>query len=163
MNTSMQQTKEIPTYATRSLVSMTLTGIITTLHHVYRLGFHLLVPGAAIILLPFLLMLWFKRAGNKAALWAYGLLIAFVIAGLGFVDGFLNHTVPFSKTVAYNVLLPLHGGDPEVVERVFSLLPPASVDILYESTGVLTFIVSLFASYYGYKFIQGTWKHDKLK
>jgi hypothetical protein len=57
----------------------------------------------------------------------------------------------------------LHGGDPEVVERVFSLLPPASVDIFYESTGVLTFIVSLFASYYGYKFIQGTWKNDKLK
>jgi hypothetical protein len=57
----------------------------------------------------------------------------------------------------------LHGGDPEVVEQVFSLLPPASVDIFYESTGVPTFIVSLFAAYYGYKFIQGTGKNDKLK
>ena len=149
--------------ATLSLVSITLTGIIATLHHVYRLGFHLLVPGAAIILLPYLLMLWFKRAGNKAALWAYGLLNAFVILGLGFVDGFLDHTVLFSQTLAYNILLPLHGGDPETVEKVFSLLPPAPVDAFLESTGVLTFIVSLFALYYGYKFIKGTWKNDTLK
>ncbi|MFH1908221.1 MAG: hypothetical protein ABIL11_12705 [Chloroflexota bacterium] len=150
-------------YAALSLVSITLTGVIATIHHVYKLGFSLLIPGAAIILLPYLLMLWFKRAGNKVALWAYGLLNAFVIVGLGFVDGFLNHTVLFSKTLAYNILLPLHGGDPKAVEKVFSLLPPAPVDAFYESTGVLTFIVSLFALYYGYKFIQGMLKNEKLK
>jgi hypothetical protein len=163
MNNQTQKTQEINTYANISLVSITLTGIITTLHHVYKLGFHLLVPGAAIILLPYLLMLWFKRTGNKGTLWAYGLLNAFVILGLGFGDGLLKHTVLFSKTLAYNILLPLHGGDPKVVEQVFSLLPPASVDAFYESTGVLTFIASLFALYYGYKFIQGMWKNEKLK
>jgi len=150
-------------YATLSLVSITLTGIITTLHYVYKLGFSLLLPGAVILLLPYLLMLWFKRLGNKAALWAYGLLNAFVILGLGFVDGFLDHTVLFGKTLAYNILLPLHGGDPKTVEKVFSLLPPAPVDAFLESSGVLTFIVSLFALYYGYKFIQGNWKNEKLK
>ena len=150
-------------YATLSLVSITLTGIIATLHYVYKLGFSLLLPGAVILLLPYLLMLWFKRLGNKAALWAYGLLNAFVILGLGFVDGFLDHTVLFGKTLAYNILLPLHGGDPKTVEKVFSLLPPAPVDVFLESTGVLTFIVSLFALYYGYKFIQGNWKNEKLK
>ena len=108
-------------------------------------------------------MLWFKRTGNKGALWAYGLLNAFAIVALGFVDGFLDHTVLFGRTLAYNVLLPLHGGDPKTVEKVFSLLPPAPVDVFFESTGVLTFIVSLFALYYGYKFIQGTWKNEKLK
>jgi len=150
-------------YATLSLVSITLTGIIATLHYVYKLGFSLLIPGAVILLLPYLLMLWFKRSGNKSALWAYGLLNAFVILGLGFVDGFLDHTVLFGKTLAYNILLPLHGGDPETVEKVFSLLPPAPVDAFLESSGVLTFIVSLFALYYGYKFIQGNWKNEKLK
>ena len=151
-------------YATLSLVSITLTGIIATLHYVYKLGFSLLIPGAVILLLPYLLMLWFKRSGNnKAALWAYGLLNAFVILGLGFVDGFLDHTVLFGKTLAYNILLPLHGGDPKTVEKVFSLLPPAPVDAFLESSGVLTFIVSLFALYYGFKFIQGNWKNEKLK
>ena len=150
-------------YATLSLVSITLTGIIATLHYVYKLGYSLLIPGAVILLLPYLLMMWFKRLGNKAALWAYGLLNAFVILGLGFVDGFLDHTVLFGKTLAYNILLPLHGGDPKTVEKVFSLLPPAPVDVFLESSGVLTFIVSLFALYYGYKFIQGNWKNEKLK
>jgi len=150
-------------YATLSLVSITLTGIIATLHYVYKLGFSLLITGAVILLLPCLLMLWFKRSGNKAALWAYGLLNAFVILGPGFVDGFLDHTVLFGKSLAYNILLPLHGGDPQTVEKVFSLLPPAPMDVFLESSGVLTFIVSLFALYYGYKFIQGNWKNEKLK
>ena len=91
------------------------------------------------------------------------MLNAVVIVGLGFGDGFLDHTVRFSKTLAYNVLLPLHGGDPKTVEKVFSLLPPAPVDVFLESTGVLTFIVSLFALYFAYKFIKGTWKNDTLK
>jgi len=163
MNNQIQKTKEINTYANISLISITLTGIIATLHYVYKLGFSLLIPGAVIILLPYLLMLWFKRSGNKAALWAYGLLNAFVIVAFGFVDGFLDHTVLFSKTLAYNVLLPLHGGDPKVVEQYFSLLPPAPVDVFLESTGVLTFIVSLFALYFVYKFIKGAWKNDTLK
>ncbi len=150
-------------YGRSSLISITLTAIITTLHQAYELGAYRLIPGVAIILLPSLLILWFKRAGNKVALWAYGLLNAVVIVGLGFGDGFLDHTVRFSKALAYNVLLPLHGGDPKTVEKVFSLLPPAPVDVFLESTGVLTFIVSLFALYFAYKFIQGTWKNDTLK
>ena len=154
MNNTHQKTKEINNYGHISLISITLMGIIATLHYAYSLGFYLLVPGGVITLLPHLLMLWFKRSGNKTALWSYGLLNAFAIVALGFVDGFLDHTVLFGKTLAYNVLLPLHGGDPKTVEKVFSLLPPAPVDVFYESTGVLIFIVSLFALYYGYKFIQ---------
>ncbi len=163
MNNTLQKTKEINNYGHMSLISITLMGIIATLHYVYSLGFYLLVPGGIATLLPHLVMLWFKRTGNKAALWAYGLLNALAIVALGFVDGFLDHTVLFGKTLAYNVLLPLHGGDPETVEKVFSLLPPAPVDVFLESTGVLTFIASLFALYFGYKFIQGTWKNDTLK
>lgn len=160
MNHPLQKTQATNTYARSSLVSITLTAIITTLHQAYELGAYLLIPGAVMILLPSLLMLWFKRAGNKVALWAYGLLNAIVILGLGFGDGFLDHTVLFSKSLAYNILLPLHGGDPKTVENVFSLLPPAPVDVFLESTGVLTFILSLFALYFGYKFIKGTWKNS---
>ncbi len=163
MNHSLQKTQATNTYARSSLVSITLTAIITTLHHAHGVGAYLLIPGAVMILLPSLLMPWFKRTGNKVVLWAYGLMNAFIILGLGFGDGFLDHTVRFSKALAYNVLLPLHGGDPKTVEKVFSLLPPAPVDVFLESTGVLTFIVSLFALYFGYKFIQGTRKNDTLK
>ena len=160
MNNPLQKTQATNTYANLSLVSITLTGIIATIHYVYKMGFSLLIPGVLIILLPSLLMLWFKHAGNKVALWAYGVLNAFVIIGLGFVDGFLDHTMLFSKSLAYNILLPLHGGNPKVVEQIFSLLPPAPVDVFFESTGILTFIVSLFALYFGYKFIKGTWKNS---
>ena len=58
MNQPLQKTQATNTYARSSLVSLTLTAIITTLHQAYELGAYLLIPGAVLILLPSLLMLW---------------------------------------------------------------------------------------------------------
>jgi len=125
--------------------------MITTIHHIYELGFGMLIPGLILIVLPYTLSLWFKRTGNKLSLWLYGLLNAFVIVGFGLADGLLNHTL---KTFGYNVLLSMHGGDVQLVKRIFSLSPPIVGDFFLESTGILTFIASLFAAYFGYRFIQ---------
>lgn len=138
-------------YGNLSLVSVTFTAIVTTVHHVYELGAGLLIPGLIIIALPYTLSLWFKRTGNKLSLWLYGLLNVFVITGFGFVDGFLDHTL---KRFGYNVMLSMHGGDAQLVKRIFSLSPPVTGDFFLESTGILTFIASLFAAYFGYQFIQ---------
>ena len=41
------------TYAKLSVISITLTAIITAVHHIYREGWVLLIPGALVVLLPF--------------------------------------------------------------------------------------------------------------
>src|SRR5262245_42969048 len=138
-------------YATLSLISITLTSIITAIHHIYRLGLDLLLPAAIIVLLPYVLMRWFKQTGNKAALWAYGLLTSLIVVWFGIIDGFLDHVM---KALGLQNTTFLPGGEAEVVKTVFSLWSPEAGYVFYEGTGILTFIASVFAVYYGYRFIQ---------
>jgi len=138
-------------YARMSLLSITLTSIITSIHHIYRLGFGLLVPTIIVTLLPYVLMRWFTHTGNKGVLWAYGLLTSLIFIWFGIIDGFLDHVM---KALGFQNTTFLPGGDAEVVKTVFSLWSPEAGHFFYEWTGILTFIVGVFAMYYGYKFIQ---------
>lgn len=139
-------------YATRSLVSTLLTGILTSGHHAYEIGYKALVLALVIVVLPALSMRRFRQTGSKAALWVYRLLTAWLVIGFGLADGLWNHLI---KTLGfYYVLLPAHGGDAKLVERTFSILPPEVGNFLFEGTGILTFVAGLFAAYYGYKFAQ---------
>src|SRR5436190_7069913 len=108
-------------YATLSLASITLTALITSIHHVYRLGFEVLVPFAIVALLPYLLMRWFKHTGNKAALWVYVLLTASIFLWFGFIDGFLDHVI---KALGFQHITFLPGGEAQVVKTVLSLWSP---------------------------------------
>lgn len=139
------------TYARLSLISITLTAIITTTHHVFRDGLGLLVPGGIIILLPFVLMRWFTQTGNKWPIWIYGLYNVLIIVQLGVIDGFLDHVL---KALGLSHLTFLPGGDAEVVKTVFSLWSPQAGNIFYEGTGILTFVGSVFATLYLYQFIR---------
>ena len=138
-------------YATLSLISITLTSMITAVHHVYRLGLDLLIPAAIIVLLPYVLMRWFKHTGNRVALWAYGLLTSMIVIWFGVIDGFLDHVM---KALGFQNTTFLPGGEAEVVKTVLSLWSPEAGYVFYEGTGILTFIASVFAVYYGYRFIQ---------
>jgi hypothetical protein len=140
------------TYARLSLLSITLTAIITTSHHVFRDGLGLLVPGGIIILLPYVLMRWLAQTGNKWPAWIYGLYNVLIIVQLGMIDGFLDHVL---KALGLSHLTFLPGGDAEVVQTVFSLWSPQAGNIFYEGTGILTFIGSVFATLYLYQFIWG--------
>jgi hypothetical protein len=139
-------------YARLSLISITLTAIITTIHHVFRDGLGLLVPGAIIILLPVVLMRWFTQTGNKWPVWIYGLYNVLIIVQLGVIDGFLDHVL---KALGLSHLTFLPGGDAEVVQTVFSLWSPQAGNIFYEGTGILTFVGSVFATLYLFQFIRG--------
>ena len=64
------------------------------------------------------------------------------------------HLKPNLKALGFQNTTFLPGGDAEVVKTVFSLWSPEAGHFFYEWTGILTFIVGVFAMYYGYKFIQ---------
>lgn len=147
------------TYVRLSLISITLTAIFTTIHHVFRDGLGLLVPGSIIILLPYVLMRWFARTGNKLPVWIYGLYNVLIIVQLGVIDGFLDHVL---KALGVPHLTFLPGGDAEVVKTVLSLWSPQAGNIFYEGTGILTLVGSVFATLYLYQFIR-TLSHGTAK
>ena len=142
------------TYVKLSVISITVTAIITAVHHIYREGWVLLIPGALVVLLPFVLMRWFSASGSNLALSAYGVLNALIIVALGIVDGFLDHVLN-----AFIVLFAATRGEAvDRLDRVFRVLPqtPLVGDMLYELTGILTFVASMIAAYYWYRFMRAT-------
>src|SRR6266508_2205235 len=126
-------------YATLSLISIMLTAIISASHHVFRDGLGQIVLFLIIILLPYVLIRWFTHTGTKWAVAIYGLYNILIIAGLGVVDGFLDHTLK-ALGVQHTTILP--GGEAEVVKTVFSLWSPAAGNSFYECTCMLTVIRS---------------------
>lgn len=146
----MQETMDNK-YAAVSLASITLTALITSVHHVYRLGLEVLIPFAIVTLLPYLLMRWLKHTGNKLALWLYALLTGLIFLWFGFIDGFLDHVF---KALGFQHITFLPGGEASVVKTVFSLWSPEAGNFFYEGTGFLTFVVSTIALYYCFKFLQ---------
>ena len=142
--------KQIPDkFAKYSLVSMILTGTLTTIHHSYEIGLHAGILALIFIVIPIFLMKWFRGTGNRHALWIYGLINTWLVFGLGLVDGLWNHILrPLGIQV--QAFLSFHGRGINTVEQA------AGGGLVYQWTGVLTFVTSIFAAYYGYRFIQGS-------
>jgi hypothetical protein len=139
-----------------SLISITTTGILTSIHHIYRFEFTVLIPALIVVILPTILMGWFWKTSSKVALWLYGLFNALIIVWFGIVDGGLDHTL---RAISEMVFIPL-GISALVVD--IRMLPPSELtgDFFYELTGILSFITSVFAAYYGYKFIQAVRRNN---
>jgi hypothetical protein len=146
-------------YARLSLLAITATAVVTAVHHVYREGWMLLAPALLIVVVPYVLIRWFRSTGSKVPLGAYGVFNAWLIVSFGLVDGLLDHVVN-----AFVELYAATSGQPvDRLERAFRVLPPTPLvgDLLYEGTGVLTFVASLFAAYYGYRFLRAAWGHGR--
>lgn len=134
-------------YASASLISIITTAAFTSVHHFYEIGFLAIVPVLLFIVSPILLMRRFGNIGAKIYLCIYGFLNVWLVVGLGIVDGLFNHTAKLF-TSQVHALFALHGEGTKAVEKTFE------GNLIYEGTGVLTFIASMFAVYYGYKFIR---------
>lgn len=134
-------------YASLSLVSTIITATFAGIHHVYEVGFHAVFLVVIFMVLPVLLMRWFKKTEKKVSLWAYGLLNTWLVIGFGLVDGLWNHILS-PLGISLHALMSLHGGSSPTVEKA------VEGNFIYDATGVLTFIVSMFAAYYAYKFIR---------
>lgn len=132
-----------------SLLAITVTGVLTSIHHIYRLGLAFAVPALVVTLGPALIR-WNRRSGSRAALRTYGALNVLVVSWFGFLDGFLDHTV---KAVGRYVLTPLLGRE-EPLEIGTTVLGPFQGDAFYEITGVLTFVASVFATYCGTRLLR---------
>jgi hypothetical protein len=133
--------KQLSANMWKSLYSVTATLILGGVDHAYRYGYHAIIAFTVIILVTFGLVFAYKRTQSKGVLGLYGLLSGFAVIGFGLVNGFWNH--------AAKVLLTfLHNGElPPLLQKLF--ISPGMGGALYEGLGILTFIASLFAGYYG--------------
>lgn len=115
------------------------TGLLTSAHHLFRLGPEVFVAAVLVTALPFALLRWYRASGRNAVLGAATAVNVLVFAWFGFVDGFLDHVL---KAVGLENVTILPGGEAEVVATYYALWSPAAGNAFYEVTGVLTFIAS---------------------
>lgn len=138
------------TMATLSYISILLTVIIASIHHIFTFGHLAIVLGIAIVLLFLIMRAVFQYTRNAAILGIYGLFNAAIIVGAGLVDGFWNHAF---KLFIYH----LHNGYiPPLLTHLFQTTTIGNT--WYEATGVLTFAASMFAAYFTYRFFRA--RHD---
>jgi hypothetical protein len=143
---TVQHQKSTQTYALRSLLGIEALSLLTSIHHLDELGITFLVPAALAIGLPLILMWWFLRKRSNVARWVYSATVALVILGFGLDDGLWNHTIKM-------VVFFLRGAN----EAGMAGLPfPAVGSVFHEFTGLLAFVATLFAIYFGYQFMAKT-------
>jgi hypothetical protein len=136
-----------------SLISATATTVLTSAHHVYRLGLGVLAPAILGIALPFVLARWSRSTRNHVPLAGYVLFNGLVFVWFGFIDGFLDHVL---KAVGLQNTTFLPGGQAKVVTTVFSLWSPSAGNVFYEGTGILTFVASMVMMYYSYRLVRAS-------
>ena len=137
-------------YARLSLISITWMMFLTSIHHIFRLGYGLLMPTIILTALPYLLMRWYVSSRNTTILKSYSLFSALMFLWFGFIDGFMDHVL---KVIGLQNTTFLPGGEAEVVKTALSLWSPAAGNVFYEGTVALTFIVGALAMGYLVKMI----------
>lgn len=130
---------------------LTVMMIITSIHHIFRLGYGLVLPTLILTSLPYVLLRWYGSTKNTAIMKAYSLYGALMFTWFGFIDGFMDHVL---KVLGLQNTTFLPGGEAEVVKTALSLWSPAAGNIFYEGTGVLTFVAGVFAMVYLIRMIQ---------
>lgn len=146
MKDLLQQTNQIMPISKLSLLSIVTTVILASITHDYEFGYRAFIAGFILIVLLCAFNILYRRTRNKVFLVFYGLLNAWVIVGFGLFNGFWNHTFKVFLNYLHNGFLP------PFLAKLFMTLQIGSP--FYEGVGVLTFIMSIFAAYYGYKFIK---------
>ena len=145
-NNSTQASEQKISAAALSLAGISATVILASVTHVYEFGHRAFIAGFIVIALLCAFNILYRRMRNKIFLVFYGLLNAWVIIGYGLFNGFWNH--------AFKVFLNyLHNGHlPPFLAKLF--MTPKIGSSFFEGVGMLTFVMSMFAVYYGYKFIK---------
>ncbi len=148
--------------AMRSVITVVLTSLLSTLHHVFRLGFGSLPMWIPTIMLPIGLAVLYKRSRfkNKWLLGAYALVSYAIIGWFGIVDGLFDHTF---RVLGLDNITWLPGGDVEVVETVFRIGSAETSHWFFQITGSLVFVVSLFALFFTTRFIMSRLAFDAAK
>ncbi len=129
-----------------SLAGISATVILASITHAYEFGYRALSAGFIVIALLCGMNILYRHTRNKVFLVFYGLFDALVIIGLGLFNGFWNHAVKVFLNYLHNGYLP------PFLAKLF--MTPQTGCLFFEGVGILTFVMSIFAAYYGYKFIR---------
>lgn len=129
-----------------SLAAVSATVILASITHAFESGCRAFVAGFIVIALLWGMNILYRRTDKKVFLVLYGLLNAWVIVGFGLANGFWNHGMKL-------FLYYLHNGSlPPFLAKLF--MTPQIGNFFIEGLGVLTFVTSMLASYYGFKFMK---------
>lgn len=142
----MQEAKQTTLIAKLSLLSIALTVILASITYAYKFGYRSFIAGFILIALLCAFNILYRRTRNKVFLVFYGLLNAWVIVGFGLFNGFWNHAFKVFLNYLHNGFLP------PFLAKLF--MTPQIGSLFYEGVGVLTFIMSILAAYYGYKLVK---------
>src|SRR6266704_5125511 len=127
--------------ARRSLLSVIVTAVLITVNHLYPLGTRALGLGAVLVLVPTALLWWLRTTRSRVAFAGYLLMNLWIVIGFGLIKGLWKSTLPvFLGTLLASVST--------------SFPRPTLGPVLFELSGILTFIGSLFVLYYAYKLLQ---------
>ena len=129
-----------------SLASVSATVVLASITHAADYGHRVFIAGLIVIALFWGMNLLYIRTGRKVFFLFYGLLNAWVIVGFGLVNGFWNHGMKMFLYYLHNESLP------PFLAKLF--MTPQIGSFCIEGVGVLTFVVSMFAAYYGFKFMK---------
>lgn len=146
---------KLPHIPNALLLSTTLTTVMVTIHHVFRLGPAFLVPAAVLIAAPLVTMRWLASRGSRSALSSLVFVNGFIFVWFGLVDGILDHV--FKALGLENVTL-LPGGEAEVVETYYSLGSQGANAAFYDGTGIIQALASLAMLYLTYRLVREQWR-----
>jgi ABC-type branched-subunit amino acid transport system substrate-binding protein len=135
-----------------SLVSVVLTAVAIAVNHTGSLGAGALLLGAVLIVVPAILLTWFRRTGSTAALTGYLLVNAWIVIGFGFMKGLWGTTF---RLFLGTFLASVSTAFPKPVIGSFG----------FELSGMLTFIGSGFVLYYALQLVRssGVWRTRALE
>ena len=147
----MTTTVRVPASAGRfslpSVLSASAAAAFAAFTHSYVFGPLAFLAGGIVIALLFTLGFGYQRNGKRVLLLPYALINLWIIVGFGIVGGFWDHAVK-------GILCALHGGAvPPSLEPWFT--SPDLGSAVFETAWILTFLASLAAAVFGYRFIRG--------
>ena len=134
-----------------SWIWITTMMVVTSVHHIFRLGYGLVPLTIVLTVLPYALMRWYALSKNTAVMKTYSAYSALMFLWFGFIDGFMDHVI---KALGLQNTTFLPGGEAEVVQTVLSLWSPQAGNIFYEWTGILSAIAGFITVFYLVRMIQ---------
>ncbi|WP_157421515.1 hypothetical protein [Agromyces sp. Leaf222] len=117
-----------------------MTTVAVAVHHIFRLGPELIVPGVILVALPVVLLVVARARRSLVASVVFAALVALIFVWFGVVDGVLDHLL---KALGLENLTFLPGGEAEVVATFYSLGSASTSAAFYEATGVVEALASM--------------------
>ncbi len=142
--TSSPRADGVPRDAWLSLCGISATVMLSSITHAYE--FASAVPyavGATIVAFLYLLHRLYSRGHLRWAFVLYGLLNLFIIGGPGIWNGLWNHAVKLAARAHHEGTLP---------PALEPLIVSPDLGIVYETVAVLTFVASMFAAWFGFRY-----------